>query len=201
MPVCGPVGTTVPFVSSSSGSAGDGGPGQRIPLAWRARVRPTRAKRRPWAVKPEPKPREGTLHERVTNAHSAATVRSTCSKKGGRRLEFFSAKRAARRDQKARWPAGNVLAAFCAEIACRVANRRAFHSPECYFGARSTAARTPSGRACRCRAGRGSARHSPGRSRRRTHWGCRSRRIRCRHPRARRRACAAACTLAATSDA
>jgi hypothetical protein len=71
---CGPVGTTVPFVSNSSGSAGDGGPDQRIPLAWRARVRPTRAKRRPWAVKPEPKPRKGTPHERVTKTHSAATV-------------------------------------------------------------------------------------------------------------------------------
>jgi hypothetical protein len=44
---CGPVGTTAPFVSSSSGSAGDGGPDQRIPLAWRARVRPNRAMRRP----------------------------------------------------------------------------------------------------------------------------------------------------------
>jgi hypothetical protein len=56
---CGPVGTTAPFVSSSSGSAGDGGPAQPIALAWRVRVRPTRAKRRPWAVKPEPKPRKG----------------------------------------------------------------------------------------------------------------------------------------------
>ena len=34
--------------------------------------------------------------------------------------------------------------------------------------------RTPWGRACRCRAGRGSARRSRGRSRRRTRWGCRS---------------------------
>jgi hypothetical protein len=32
---CGPVGTTAPFVSSSSGSAGDGGPDQPIALAWR----------------------------------------------------------------------------------------------------------------------------------------------------------------------
>ncbi len=40
----------------------------------------------------------------------------------------------------------------------------------------STGPRTPSGRGCRCRAGRGSARHSRGRNRRRTRWGCRSRR-------------------------
>jgi hypothetical protein len=71
---CGPVGTTAPFVSSSSGSAGDGGPDQRIPLAWRACVRPTRVTRWPWAVKPEPKPRKGDPHERVTKTHSAATV-------------------------------------------------------------------------------------------------------------------------------
>ncbi|HUH70572.1 MAG TPA: hypothetical protein VLZ05_17950 [Mycobacterium sp.] len=71
---CGPVGTTAPFVSSSSGSAGDGGPDQRIPLAWRASIRPTRGKRRPWAVTPEPKPRKGTPHESVAKTHSAATV-------------------------------------------------------------------------------------------------------------------------------
>jgi hypothetical protein len=67
---CGPVGTTAPFVSSSSGSVGDGGPDQRAPLAWRARVSPARIKRPPWAVKPESKLRKGTPQERVTKARA-----------------------------------------------------------------------------------------------------------------------------------
>jgi hypothetical protein len=53
---------------------------------WRRRARPADSaglasprktdprKRRPWAVKPEPKPRKGTPHERVTRTHSVATA-------------------------------------------------------------------------------------------------------------------------------
>jgi hypothetical protein len=53
---------------------------------WRRRARPADSaglasprktdprKRRPWAVKPEPKPRKGTPHERVAKTHSTVTV-------------------------------------------------------------------------------------------------------------------------------